>query len=59
MTFRDACLQLGITEDKPYNHNSDTEDTLYGNNSNHGDEEGMQISEEEEETEPALAMKVM
>ena len=52
MTFRDACLQFGITEDKLYNDDSDAEDNLYSNNSNRADEEGMQISEEEEETAP-------
>ena len=50
MTFRDACLQLGIAEDKLYNDDSDAEDNLCSNNSNCADEEGMQISEEEEET---------
>ena len=52
MTFIDACLQFGITEDKLYNDGSDAEDNLYSNNSNRADEEGMQISEEEEETAP-------
>ena len=52
MTFIDACLQFGITEDKLYNDDSDAEDNLYSNNSNRADEEGMQISEEEEETAP-------
>ena len=28
MTFRDACLQLGITEDNLYNDDSDAEDTV-------------------------------
>ena len=50
MTFRDACLQFGIAEDKLYNDDSDAEDNLYNNNSNRSDEEGMQIGEEEEET---------
>ena len=49
MTFRDACLQLGIAEDKLYNDNSDAEDNLYNNNSNRSDE-GVQIGEEDEET---------
>ena len=43
-------MQLGITEDKLCNDDSDAEDNLYSNNSNCTDEEGMQISEEEEET---------
>ena len=50
MTFRNACLQLGITEDNIYNDHSDAEDNLYSSNSNCTDEEGMQICEEEEET---------
>ena len=50
MTFRSSCLQLGITEDKLYNDDSDAEDNLCSNNSNRTDKEGMQISEEEEET---------
>ena len=50
MTFRDACLQLGIAENKLYNHDSDAEDNLYNSNSNRSDEEGMQIGKEEEET---------
>ena len=50
MTFKNACLQLGITEDKLYNDDSDAEDNLYSNNSKNTDEEGMQISEDEEET---------
>ena len=55
MTFRDACLQLGIAEDKLYNDDRDAEDNLYGNNSNRADEEGMQISKkEEEETAPIV-----
>ena len=54
MTFRDACLQLGITEDKLYNDDGDAEDNLYSNNSNRTDEEGMQISEKEEETAPVV-----
>ena len=49
MTFRDACLQLGITEENLYNNDSDAEDNLNSNNSNRADEKGMQISEEEEE----------
>ena len=48
MTFRDACLQLGITEDNLYSDDSDAEDNLCSNNSNRADEEGMQISNEEE-----------
>ena len=54
MTFRDACLQLGISEDNLCNDDSDAEDNLYSNNSNRADEEGMQISEEEEETAPVV-----
>ena len=54
MTVRDACLQLGITEDNLYNDNSGAKDNLYSNNSNRVDEEGMQISEEEEETAPIV-----
>ena len=54
MTFRDAYLQFGIAEDKLYNDDSDAEDNLYSNNSNRSDEEGMQISEEEEETDEEL-----
>ena len=54
MTFRNACLQLGITEDKLYNDDRDAEDNLYSNNSNRTDEEDMQISEEEEETAPVV-----
>ena len=54
MTFRDACLQLGITEDNLYNDDSDAEDNSYSNNRNRADEEGMQISEEEEETGPVV-----
>ena len=54
MTFRDACLQLGITEDNLYNDDSEPEDNLHGNNSNRADEEGMQVSEEEEETAPVV-----
>ena len=54
MTFRDACLQLGIAEDNLYIDDSDAEDNLYSNNSNCADEEDMQISEEEEETAPVL-----
>ena len=54
MTFRNACLQLGITEDNLYNDDSDAEDNLYSNNSNRADEEGMQISGEEEETAPVV-----
>ena len=50
MAFRDTCLQLGITEDKLYNDDSDAEDNLYNNNLNRTDEEGMQISKKEEET---------
>ena len=49
MTFRNACLQLGITEDKLYNDDSDAEDNLCSNNSNLTDKKDMQISEEEEE----------
>ena len=54
MTLRDACLQLGITEDNLYNDDNDAEDNLYGNNSNRADKEGMQISEEEEKTRPVV-----
>ena len=54
MTFRDACWQLGITEDNLYNDDCDTEDNLYSNNSNRAGEEGMQISKEEEETAPVV-----
>ena len=54
MTFTDACLQLGITEDNLYIDDSDAEDNLHSNNSNCADEEGMQISKEEEETAPVL-----
>ena len=48
MTFIDACLQLGITEENLCNDNSGAEDNLYRNNTNRADEEAMQISEEEE-----------
>ena len=58
MTFRDACLQLGITEDNIYNDDSNAEDNLYINNSNCADVEGMQISEEEEEQHLSLTMKI-
>ena len=54
MTFRDARLQLAITEDNLYNDDSDAEDNLYSNNSNRADQKGMQISEEEEETTPVV-----
>ena len=54
MTFRDACWQLGITEDNLCNDDCDAEDNLYSNNSNRAGEEGMQISEEEEETAPVV-----
>ena len=54
MTFRHACLQLGIAEDNLDNDDSDPEDNLYSNNSSRADEEGMQISEEEEETAPVV-----
>ena len=47
MTFRNACLHLGITEDNIYNDDSDVEDNLYSNNSNH-------TVEEEEETAPTV-----
>ena len=47
-------MQLGITEDNLYNDDSDAEDNLYSNNSNRADEEGMQISKEEEETAPVI-----
>ena len=59
MTFRDACLQLGITEDNLYSDDSDAEDNLCSNNSNCADEEGMQISNEEEKQHLSLTMKVM
>ena len=59
MAFRDDCLQLGIAEGNLYNDDSDAEDNLYCSNSNRTDEEGMQISEKEEETASALTMKVM
>ena len=52
MTFRDACLRLDISEENFYNDDTDVEDNLYSNNTNRADEEGMQISEEEEETAP-------
>ena len=39
MTFWDASLQLGITEDNLYNDDSDAENNLYSNNSNRADEE--------------------
>ena len=54
MTFRDACLQLRITEDNLYNADRDAEDNLYSNNNNRADEKGMQISEKEEETAPVV-----
>ena len=54
MTFRDASLQLGITEDNLYSDDSDAEDNLCSNNSNRADKEDMQISEEEEETAPVV-----
>ena len=54
MTFRDACLPLGITADNFYNDDSDAEDNLYISNSNRADEKGMQISEEEEEAVPVV-----
>ena len=50
MTFRNACLQLGIAEDKLYNGDSDAQDNLYNSNSNCSDEEAMQTGEEEEGT---------
>ena len=34
MTFRDDCVQLGITEHKLYNDDSDAEDNLYSNTCN-------------------------
>ena len=49
-----ACLELGITEDKLYNDDSDAEDNLYSNNNNRTEEEAMQISKEEEETAPVV-----
>ena len=57
MTFRDACLQLGITEDNLYKDDSDAEDNLYINNSNRGDKKDIQISEEEDETVPIVDHK--
>ena len=54
MTFRDACLQLGITEGNLYNDESDAEDNFDSNNSNRANEEGMQIGKEEEETAPVV-----
>ena len=54
MTFRDACLQLGITEDNLYNNDSDAEDNRYSNNTNRADEKGMQISEKEKERAPVV-----
>ena len=47
-------MQLGITKDKLYDDCSDAEDNLYSNNSNRADEEGMQISKEEQETAPIV-----
>ena len=47
--FQECLLATCITEDNFYNDDSNTEDNLYSNSSNRADEEGMQISEEEEE----------
>ena len=44
-----AC-NLALQKTIFYNDDSDAEDNLHSNNSNRADEEGMQISEEEEET---------
>ena len=57
MTFKGACLQLGITEDKLYNDDNDAEGNLYSNNRNCTDEECMQISKEEEKTAPIVDNK--
>ena len=46
MTFRDACLQLGIAEDKLCNDDNDAKDILYSNNSNRADEDNVEIFEE-------------
>ena len=54
MIFRDACLQLGITEDNLYNDDSNAEGNLYSYSTNCADENGMQISKKEEETAPVV-----
>ena len=54
MTFKDACLELGITEDNLYNNDSDAKDNLYSDNTNRANEKGMQISKKEEETAPVV-----